>query len=407
MNKAPWIFLGVLFTLGLSWWGMVYGPATQLGNESADLGGGQALKPRVGLAQQGEQVYRENGCYYCHTRTAASGEFGYELQLTKLGDDRDATLDALGSDRMKGAIEQAFWLKEYAAAKSAKDEADKAYKAATDAIVAEGQKPPAEQDMPAKLKAVEVATEAMKQAGDKADEAKEALKAKIKDAKETDTDSLLVALGLGGLDLTPDFGDLIGLGSDPSSLTASHTNAVKSASITITKGTEQWAEIETVVRKLKTRAGAQFKLQPVAGNWPDVVNGLAPRQSVSRDFLFDHVAMPGVMRLGPDLSNVGARLVGDDAKHFAHLYDARSTVAKSKMPPYRYLFTREAIGKDDALPAGAFEMTEGEGDDATRYAVTPTVKARALLAYLRSLRIDRKLPEAPLVETRAAAAEEN
>ena len=123
MNKAPWIFLGVLFTLGLSWWGMVYGPATQLGNESADLGGGQALKPRVGLAQQGEQVYRENGCYYCHTRTAASGEFGYELQLTKLGDDRDATLDALGSDRMKGAIEQAFWLKEYAAAISAKEDA--------------------------------------------------------------------------------------------------------------------------------------------------------------------------------------------------------------------------------------------------------------------------------------------
>ncbi|SVE30300.1 uncharacterized protein METZ01_LOCUS483154, partial [marine metagenome] len=25
--------MGVLFTLSLSWWGMVYGPATQLGGE--------------------------------------------------------------------------------------------------------------------------------------------------------------------------------------------------------------------------------------------------------------------------------------------------------------------------------------------------------------------------------------
>ena len=74
MNKAPWIFLGVLFTLRLSWWGMVYGPASQLGGQSAANDDGTAVLPRVGLAQQGEQVYRANGCYYCHTRTATGGE---------------------------------------------------------------------------------------------------------------------------------------------------------------------------------------------------------------------------------------------------------------------------------------------------------------------------------------------
>ena len=41
----------------------------------------------------------------------------------------------------------------------------------------------------------------------------------------------------------------------------------------------------------------EFKLKPIAGNWPDVRNGVAPRQSVSRDFLFDAHAMPGSIRV--------------------------------------------------------------------------------------------------------------
>ena len=115
MNKAPWIFMGILFTMSLSWWGMVYGPATQLGGLTPDNGDGTALKPRVGLAKQGEQVYRENGCYYCHTRTATGGKFGYELQLTQLGDDRALTVEAIGKDRMSGVINQAYVIKAHKA----------------------------------------------------------------------------------------------------------------------------------------------------------------------------------------------------------------------------------------------------------------------------------------------------
>ena len=119
MNKAPWIFLGVLFTLSLSWWGMVYGPATQLGGETPDKGDGTALKPRVGFARQGEQVYRENGCYYCHTHNATGGEFGYELQLTQLGDDRALTAEVIGNDKMSDIINQAFAFKSVAKAADA------------------------------------------------------------------------------------------------------------------------------------------------------------------------------------------------------------------------------------------------------------------------------------------------
>ena len=148
MNKAPWIFMGVLFTLSLSWWGMVYGPATQLGGETPDKGDGTALKPRVGLARQGEQVYRENGCYYCHTRTATGGKFGYELQLTQLGDDRALTVEAIGKDRMSGVINQAYVIKAH---KGVAD-AQATLKAETDKPAAAEKNLKTEQD---KLKAAE------------------------------------------------------------------------------------------------------------------------------------------------------------------------------------------------------------------------------------------------------------
>ena len=131
MNKAPWIFLGVLFTLSLSWWGMVYGPASQLAGQSADKGDGTAVLSRVGLAKQGEQVYRENGCYYCHTRTATGGEFGYELRLSQLGGNREITDEVLGAtisdgDENDRLIDLAFAFKSVVAAKKALDDANKA-----------------------------------------------------------------------------------------------------------------------------------------------------------------------------------------------------------------------------------------------------------------------------------------
>jgi len=430
MNKAPWIFMGVLFTLSLSWWGMVYGPATQLGGETPNKGDGTALKPRVGLARQGEQVYRENGCYYCHTRTATGGKFGYELQLTQLGDDRVLTVEAIGKDRMSGVINQAFVIKAHkavadaqatlkaemdkpaAAEKNLKTEQDN-LKAAEEKLKTEKNK--AEDKDPKAIEAAQKSVAALQKAvadlqksiadapqaiaaaKKAADDAETHLAATQKFVKSNGLSEAdhLTALGISGVTDT----NLFSILKLPAELNDTQKELVANAKVAITEGEEQWSEIEVLVRLLKNKAGAQFKLQPVASDWPDMQNGVALRQSVSRDFLFDAHAMPGVMRIGPDLSNVGGRLMDDNAA-YAHIYNPQSTGKSSHMPPYRYLFYRKEIVKGDALPSAAITViNNGEAQSVeSGYAVIPTAKAKALLAFLKSLRTDSALPEAPLVK---------
>ncbi len=478
MNKAPWIFLGVLFTLSLSWWGMVYGPATQLGGLTPDNGDGTALKPRVGLAKQGEQVYRENGCYYCHTRTATGGKFGYELQLTQLGDDRALTVEAISKDRMSGVINQAYVIKAHkavadaqatlkaetdkpaAAEKNLKTEQDK-LKAAEEKLKTEDKDPKANEAAQKAIdelqkvfqKSIADAPQAIAVAQKAVDDAETHLSATQKFVKSNGLSEAdhFTARGISGVTDTNLFSILklpaeLNLKTkqdnlkvaeeklkteknkteeekdsraikaaqkavdDAQKAIAAWQNKLMNAKVAITDGKEQWSEIEDLVRLLKNKAGAQFKLQPVASDWPDVQNKVAGRQSVSRDFLFDAHAMPGVMRIGPDLSNVGdpkkdlAPLI-DDNVAFAHIYNPQSTGKSSHMPPYRYLFHRKKIAKDEALPSTAITVINNSEVQSVEpgYAVTPTAKAKALLAFLRSLRTDSALPEAPLVKQAATA----
>ena len=428
MNKAPWIFMGVLFTLSLSWWGMVYGPATQLGGETPDKGDGTALKPRVGLAKQGEQVYRENGCYYCHTRTATGGKFGYELQLTQLGDDRALTVEAISKDRMSGVINQAYVIKAHkavadaqatlkaetdkpaAAEKNLKTEQDNLKateeKLKTEKNKAEDKDPKAIEaaqksvaDLQKSIADAPLAIAAAKKAADDAETHLSATQKFVKSNGLSEADNL-TALGISGVTDT----NLFSILKLPAELNDTQKELVANAKVAITEGEEQWSGIEELVRLLKNKAGAQFKLQPVASDWPDMQNGVALRQSVSRDFLFDAHAMPGVMRIGPDLSNVGGRLMDDNAA-YAHIYNPQSTGKSSHMPPYRYLFHRKKIAKDEALPSTAITVINNSEEQSVEpgYAVTPTAKAKALLAFLKSLRTDSALPEAPLVKQAATA----
>jgi cbb3-type cytochrome oxidase cytochrome c subunit len=373
MNKSPWIFLGVLFALSLSWWGMVYGPASQVNNLSADLGGGDTLKPRVGLAKQGEQVYRENGCYYCHTRAATGGTFGYEIQITQLGDDQKINEEVVGEDYST----QTVFKKAYAY---------KAVAKATDALKSEQAKKPEERDE-VKIVAAEAALKLVKtKAG----------------AHGDDMEVNLIAYGISGVNFEPDLRAQLGL---PAEMDEEQQATVAGARFAITDGTQKWNDIEGKVRRLRDEAGAQFKLQPVAKEWPDVQRG-ARRQSVSRDFLFDAHAMVGVMRVGPDLSSHGSKIAPldengvpvntteADNKFYKHLYDPQWDGQSSHMPPFRYLF-RERTLDEDAL-AGSGEIIIEKGD-APKVAIIPTAKARALLAYMKSLRTDKSLPEAPLV----------
>lgn len=81
MNHVTLIFLGLLVTFVGSWTGMVVAPQIQLGRQ-VPMGQMQPVgKPpidgdageiypqaRVGLAEQGRQLYRKHGCYYCHSQ---------------------------------------------------------------------------------------------------------------------------------------------------------------------------------------------------------------------------------------------------------------------------------------------------------------------------------------------------
>ena len=71
MNRGPWIFLGALLALGASFYGFILRPQIALGRmvETKTIGDENTYPlARPGLAAQGEQVYRANGCVYCHSQ---------------------------------------------------------------------------------------------------------------------------------------------------------------------------------------------------------------------------------------------------------------------------------------------------------------------------------------------------
>jgi cytochrome c oxidase cbb3-type subunit 2 len=138
----------------------------------------------------------------------------------------------------------------------------------------------------------------------------------------------------------------------------------------------------------------------------DVERGWGARngevQSVAEDYLYDRPVMLGSQRIGPDLANIGLRQT-NAAVLLAHLYNPQFSMPKSVMPPFRYLFEHRELGvgkkpSADALPAGT------GGDPG--YEIVPKDDARALVAYLLSLRSDAVLYETPPypVKTNAVAA---
>jgi cytochrome c oxidase cbb3-type subunit 2 len=83
VNLAPLIFLASFFALATSWLSFVLVPQLQLGGIKPAIDGdtGQpypAMRP--GLARQGEQIYRANGCFYCHSEQVRPKGFGSDVQ---------------------------------------------------------------------------------------------------------------------------------------------------------------------------------------------------------------------------------------------------------------------------------------------------------------------------------------
>ena len=280
MNYGPLLYLAAFFALASSWVGFVLTPQIQIGRlqQTNSVSAGETYPvARPGLARQGLEVYRANGCAYCHSQQLGQTGTVCDVLLTEAGTNQTALVMVL---------------------------------------------------------------------------------AKLKPGTE--------ASGL-----------LSGLPQ------------------TILEGaTKQTAD--TAAKDLNgSGAKAQVWIRPTG---PDMERerGWGRRRTVAEDFLFDYPVMVGSQRIGPDLADVGARLP-DANWHLAHLYAPRSKSEGSTMPPYRFLFEKRRINGErspDALPA---ELAPDAG-----YEIAPTAEAKALVAYLLSLRAETPLFDAPLTAPSAA-----
>ena len=284
MNYGPLIVLAAFFALASSWFGFVLTPQMQVGQlQQTNAISGSVTYPvaRPGLARQGLDVYRANGCASCHSQQVLQTKTVCEVVLTDAGTNRGAVMQAL------------FQLKP---------------------------------GLP----------------GTKAAE-------------------LLQAL--------------------PQTLVAGGTRD----------------EADNAVKVLQpTGAKAELRIVPVG---PDITRGWGKRRTVAEDFLYDYPVMPGSQRIGPDLASVGLRR---DAKwQMLHLYAPAHEIKGSVMPPYRFLFEKRRIERTPSPDAMVMppELAPEPG-----FEIVPTREARALVAYLVSLRSDAPLFIAPFTSPEPAPA---
>lgn len=153
-----------------------------------------------------------------------------------------------------------------------------------------------------------------------------------------------------------------------------------------------------VIKALEA-AGAKADALVVATG-PDIGRGWGRRRSVAQDYLYDHPVQLGSRRAGPDLANVGARQF-DANWQLRHLYAPQSEVKGSTMPPYRFLFEQRKAG---AAPSPDALQLSAEFAPAAGFEIVPKPEAKALVAYLLSLRADVPLFEAPLTLPPSAPA---
>jgi cbb3-type cytochrome oxidase cytochrome c subunit len=277
VKSGALVFLTALLALAGSWGGFVIAPQVQLSRSvQTNVLGATDLYPlgRPGLAKQGLEVYRANGCVYCHSQQVQQENTICEIVLTEAGTNAAATAAAI---------------------------------AKLDSVFA-----------------------------------------------KMDTKDLLAGL-------------------PKTILSVANMNAS-----------------ELALKALEAGGGkAEAHVVPQGA---DIARGWGKRRTVAQDYLADYPVQLGSRRIGPDLSNVGLRWPDADW-HLRHLYAPQSEVQGSTMPPYRFLFETRKIGKEaspDAL------RLSGQLAPAPGYEIVPKPDARALVAYLQSLRAEMPLFEAPL-----------
>lgn len=344
MNQLLTVLLGILAALAISWAGLVYGPVKQLGSLKPETEVGETYPvDRIGLAKQGADVYRANGCYYCHSQQVRQGPVSYDLSVTATGTNGPAIDKAFKTfgvnldSTNRAVILQALFLgsDDFTVWPDAKG------KESADAEILRDK-----MNDGAKLKSVAL-------------------------AGITDTNRLANALVFLKIPKQE-----------------KGTNQIKSATVPVFNVTKNWDQVRPVMQALKS-AGMSVKIAPTQQTTGDIPT-LGFRQSVARDYLFDSPVMIGSRRIGPDLANIGVRRP-DAAWHLTHLYKPKLTDAKSKMPSYSHLFIKRKI-----MVAPGAEALKIQ-DVASGYEIVPTHEALALAAYLQSLKQDKPLPESPIV----------
>jgi cytochrome c oxidase cbb3-type subunit 2 len=98
MNYGPLIVLAAFFALASSWFGLVLTPQLQLGRmQQTNSVPSKETYPlaRPGLARQGLDVYRANGCAACHSQQVGQSGTICDILLTEVGTNPPATLAAV------------------------------------------------------------------------------------------------------------------------------------------------------------------------------------------------------------------------------------------------------------------------------------------------------------------------
>jgi cytochrome c oxidase cbb3-type subunit II len=98
VNNGPLLFSGILATLASSFWGLLLVSNSQIGSqEPVVLEGTGELYPaaRPGLAQEGAQVYRAQGCVECHSQRVRQTGLEFKVWLSELGTNTAAVLEVI------------------------------------------------------------------------------------------------------------------------------------------------------------------------------------------------------------------------------------------------------------------------------------------------------------------------
>lgn len=288
MNHGPLIFLAAFFGLAASWLGFVLTPQMQVGQQQPTNGVPAGVRyplGRSGVASRGLDVYRANGCMYCHSQQVVQTGTICDVLLSEPGTNQATLLAAL--QKVRPGL------------------------------------------------------------------------------SETEAQAFL-----------------------------------SGGSKEVLSGTTKM-EADAAAKTLGTN-GAKAQVWIRAAG-PDIARGWGKRRSMAQDFLFDYPVMPGSLRAGPDLANVGARLP-DPNWHLRHLYAPSIEVKGSTMPAYHFLFEKRKIERNPS--PDALQLPKNLAPP-PGYEIVPKADARALAAYLTSLRTDEPLFEAPFSVASAPSTETN